>query len=112
VGQPGQCQVRLRRGTLAGRRLADLVHPEDLVASTRAVHRGPPRPAVGPVQLPGQSADGTWRHAGLVSRYHDPGSQTSCWITARDVSDQVALRRQVTHLTFHDALTGLPNGST
>jgi diguanylate cyclase (GGDEF)-like protein len=27
----------------------------------------------------------------------------------RDVSDQVALRQQVTHLTFHDGLTGLPN---
>ena len=30
-------------------------------------------------------------------------------VTARDVSDQVALRQQVTHLTFHDGLTGLPN---
>jgi len=30
-------------------------------------------------------------------------------VTARDVSDQVALRQQVNHLTFHDGLTGLPN---
>ena len=30
-------------------------------------------------------------------------------VTARDVSDQVALRQQVAHLTFHDGLTGLPN---
>ena len=30
-------------------------------------------------------------------------------VSARDVSDQVALRQQVTHLTFHDGLTGLPN---
>ncbi|HEY4702398.1 MAG TPA: bifunctional diguanylate cyclase/phosphodiesterase, partial [Streptosporangiaceae bacterium] len=30
-------------------------------------------------------------------------------VTARDISDQVALRQQVTHLTFHDGLTGLPN---
>src|SRR5438105_1047599 len=30
-------------------------------------------------------------------------------VTGRDVSDQVALRQQVNHLTFHDGLTGLPN---
>ena len=30
-------------------------------------------------------------------------------MSVRDVSDQVALRQQVTHLTFHDGLTGLPN---
>ena len=30
-------------------------------------------------------------------------------ITARDVSDRVALRRQLTQLTYHDGLTGLPN---
>src|SRR5580704_1908571 len=30
-------------------------------------------------------------------------------VSARDVSDQVALRQQVNHLTFHDGLTGLPN---
>jgi diguanylate cyclase (GGDEF)-like protein len=32
-------------------------------------------------------------------------------VTARDISDQVALRQQVTQLTFHDGLTGLPNRS-
>jgi len=96
---------------LAGRRLADLVHPEDLVASTRAVQtavrRGQPS---GRFSCRVRSADGTWRHAeALVSRYHDPGAPDQLLVTARDVSDQVALRRQVTHLTFHDALTGLPN---
>jgi diguanylate cyclase (GGDEF)-like protein len=44
-----------------------------------------------------------------VSRYWDAGEPDQLLVTARDVSDQVALRRQVTHLTFHDGLTGLPN---
>jgi diguanylate cyclase (GGDEF)-like protein len=44
-----------------------------------------------------------------ASRYHDPAGAEQLLITARDVSDQVALRRQLTHLTFHDGLTGLPN---
>jgi diguanylate cyclase (GGDEF)-like protein len=42
-------------------------------------------------------------------RYPVPGEQDQLLVTARDISDQVALRQQVTHLTFHDGLTGLPN---
>ncbi|MGH3204069.1 MAG: putative bifunctional diguanylate cyclase/phosphodiesterase, partial [Streptosporangiaceae bacterium] len=44
-----------------------------------------------------------------VMRYRVPGEPDQLLVTARDVSDQVALRQQVTHLTFHDGLTGLPN---
>jgi diguanylate cyclase (GGDEF)-like protein len=46
-----------------------------------------------------------------VSRYAEPGRPDLLLVTARDVSDQVALQRQVTHLTFHDGTTGLPNRS-
>ena len=42
-------------------------------------------------------------------RYQAPDAPIQMLVTARDVSDQVALRQQVTHLTFHDGLTGLPN---
>ena len=56
------------------------------------------------------AADGTWRHIeATVSSYKQPGERGQLLVTARDVSDQVALRQQVTHLTFHDRLTGLPN---
>jgi len=57
-----------------------------------------------------RTADGTWRHIeSTVMRYRVPGEQDQLLVTARDMSDQVALRQQVTHLTFHDGLTGLPN---
>jgi diguanylate cyclase (GGDEF)-like protein len=57
-----------------------------------------------------RAADGTWRHVeSTVSRFREPGGPAQLLVTARDVSAQVALRRQVTHLTFHDGLTGLPN---
>ena len=57
-----------------------------------------------------RAADGTWRHVeSTVSRFREPGEPAQLLVTARDVSAQVALRRQVTHLTFHDGLTGLPN---
>ena len=53
---------------------------------------------------------GSWRHVECaVLLYRVPGEPARMLLTCRDVSDQVALRQQVTHLTFHDGLTGLPN---
>src|SRR5262249_5744544 len=95
---------------LEGMCLSELVHPEDRAASTRIVRaaaggRGPGR---FPCRV--RSADGTWRYVeSTVSRYRDTSEHDRLLFTARDVSDQVALRRQLTYLTFHDGLTGLPN---
>ena len=96
---------------LAGMALADLIHPEDLpggIRSVRATARSAPAASRFPCRV--RSSDGTWRHVeSTVSRYWDAGEPDQLLVTARDISDQVALRRQVTHLTFHDGLTGLPN---
>src|SRR5690349_2312897 len=108
-------------GTLTGRRLLDFVHPEDrpaVLASVRLALGGYAEGAEGfdglegsgrfPVRV--RAADGTWRHVeSTLLRYQAPGDPVQMLVTARDVSDQVALRQQVTHLTFHDGLTGLPN---
>lgn len=57
-----------------------------------------------------RAADGTWRHLECaVLVYQMPGEPPRLLVSARDMSDQVALRQQVNHLTFHDGLTGLPN---
>ncbi len=57
-----------------------------------------------------RAADGTWRHVECaVLLYLLPGEPPRMLLSVRDVSDQVALRQQVNHLTFHDGLTGLPN---
>jgi diguanylate cyclase (GGDEF)-like protein/PAS domain S-box-containing protein len=108
-------------GTLTGRRLLDIVHPEDrpaALASVRLALGGYAEGGEGPEGLQGagrfpvrvRAADGTWRHIeSSVLRYQPPGEPVQMLVTARDVSDQVALRQQVTHLTFHDGLTGLPN---
>ena len=92
-------------------RLDELVHPEDRPGCRQAVaasldQRGLP----GRFPCRVRAADGTWRHVeATVSPYRHSGGTDQLLVTARDVSDQVALRRQVTHLTFHDGLTGLPN---
>ncbi len=96
---------------LDGMTLAELIHPEDLPGGIRSVHAAARRtPATGRLPCRVRSSDGTWRHVeATVSRQRYPDSADLLLVTARDVSDQVALRRQVTHLTFHDGLTGLPN---
>jgi diguanylate cyclase (GGDEF)-like protein/PAS domain S-box-containing protein len=107
--------------TLTGRRLLDFVHPEDrpaVLASVRLALGGYAEGAEGFEGLEGsgrfpvrvRAADGTWRHVeSTLLRYQAPGEPVQMLVTGRDVSDQVALRQQVTHLTFHDGLTGLPN---
>ena len=96
---------------LLGARLDELVHPEDRPGCRQAVAASLDQPGL-PGRFPCRvrAADGTWRHVeATVSPYRHPGGTDQLLVTARDVSDQVALRRQVTHLTFHDGLTGLPN---
>jgi diguanylate cyclase (GGDEF)-like protein/PAS domain S-box-containing protein len=110
---------------LAGRRLLDFVHPEDrdavfaasrLALGARAADQARSADAAASPGASGRfparvrAADGTWRHVeSTVLRYQVPGAPHQILVTARDVSDQVALRQQVAHLTFHDGLTGLPN---
>jgi len=115
-------------GALVGRPLLDFVHPEDrdaVLAAARLALGGyhyagsaesPKGPGAEPAQGSGRfparvrGADGTWHHVeSTLLRYQAPGEPNQLLVTARDVSDQVALRQQVTHLTFHDGLTGLPN---
>ncbi|HEY2639041.1 MAG TPA: bifunctional diguanylate cyclase/phosphodiesterase [Streptosporangiaceae bacterium] len=99
---------------LAGATVTELVHPDDLPLVLQAalqVRASRSAPA-GNLACRVRSSDGTWRHVqATLSRYSQLGRPDLLLVTARDVSDQVALRRQVTHLTFHDGLTGLPNRS-
>jgi diguanylate cyclase (GGDEF)-like protein/PAS domain S-box-containing protein len=98
--------------SLTGLPLAGLLHPEDRAGGYRVARRVLSGPSQGPAGCACRvrAADGTWRHVeSTISRYRDPGGPDQLLVTARDVSAQVELRRQVTHLTFHDPLTGLPN---
>jgi diguanylate cyclase (GGDEF)-like protein len=118
---------------LIGKPLTDFVHPEDIGAARAAVAIviGLPEDAAaalgttmdelvqagdtsagesGRFACRVRAADGSWRHVECaVLLYRVPGEPARMLLSVRDVSDQVALRQQVTHLTFHDGLTGLPN---
>jgi diguanylate cyclase (GGDEF)-like protein len=116
---------------LTGKPLSDFVHPEDIGAARAAISLviGLPEDAAaalgttmdealaaagedaaGRFSCRVRAADGTWRHVECaVLLYRLPGEPARMLVSARDVSEQVALRQQVAHLTFHDGLTGLPN---
>ena len=115
---------------LTGKPLTDFVHPEDIGAARAAIAIviGLPEDAAealgitmeaaqasgsadkGRFSCRVRAADGSWRHVECaVLLYRVPGEPDRMLLSVRDVSDQVALRQQVTHLTFHDGLTGLPN---
>jgi diguanylate cyclase (GGDEF)-like protein/PAS domain S-box-containing protein len=104
---------------LDGKRLTDIVHPEDRQGAVTAVRLelagsgdvdGHSDKGTGRFPCRVRAADGTWRHIEATAlRYDVPGEDGQMLVTVRDVSDQVALRQQVAHLTFHDGLTGLPN---
>lgn len=104
---------------LEGQVLTDLVHPEDRLDGLRAVREAASVAGAPVTDGPGEqvryscrvrAADGTWRYVeATISRHRSQGAPDRLLVTSRDVSDQVALRRQIAHLTYHDGLTGLPN---
>ena len=104
---------------LEGQVLTDLVHPEDRLGGLRAVREAASVAGAPVPDGPGEqvryscrvrAADGTWRYVeATISRHRSQGAPDRLLVTSRDISDQVALRRQIAHLTYHDGLTGLPN---
>jgi diguanylate cyclase (GGDEF)-like protein/PAS domain S-box-containing protein len=101
---------------LVGRSIFDYVHSEDAEAVQAALRamsddETADRQSACRLSCRVRGADGTWRPAESVATRHPSEGEDLVLISTRDVSDQVALRNQVAHLTFHDGVTGLPNRS-
>lgn len=108
--------------TMVGRPFAEWVHPDDAgavmaalahgrrhdgpVPDDGAAHRGGPIPDRCRVR----DVNGSWRHAETVitDLLGDPGVR-GVVLNIRDVTEQVALERQLWHRAWHDAVTGLAN---
>ncbi|MEN3534477.1 bifunctional diguanylate cyclase/phosphodiesterase [Microbispora sp. ZYX-F-249] len=99
---------------LVFRPIFDYIHPEDLPAVQALLDRmtdeddGPEQEGGTRISCRFRASDGTWRPTETVAARHVRDDDLVL-VTIRDLSDQVALRNQVTHLTFHDGVTGLPN---
>ncbi|GGS58527.1 hypothetical protein GCM10010156_16490 [Planobispora rosea] len=114
IGEGVETTYGYRPDELVDGSIFDYIHPEDVPGIRQALR------AMGPEEEPAEgtgacmiacrirAADGTWRPTESVATRHVRGEDLLL-VTTRDVSDEEALRNQVTHLTFHDGVTGLPN---
>jgi diguanylate cyclase (GGDEF)-like protein/PAS domain S-box-containing protein len=94
-----------------GRRLADLVHPDDaeVVGTVLAVAaQTPGGTATGIIRV--RHAGGEWRHIETVGTglLHDP-TVRGIVLNTRDVSERELLEAELKHQAYHDPLTGLVN---
>ncbi|MGE4114395.1 MAG: diguanylate cyclase [Candidatus Nanopelagicales bacterium] len=97
---------------LVGRRMVELVHPDDLVdaqAKRNEALRTGSDP--GSIELRFLSASGDWRWMAALSRpmRDADGSMTGGLTALRDVHSDVYLRSELEYLAAHDGLTGLYN---
>jgi diguanylate cyclase (GGDEF)-like protein/PAS domain S-box-containing protein len=109
---------------LIGTALMDLVHPEDRSAALHAIHssdwarrlsiRLEVRFAV-PASAGGDGDFDQWRHIEWTISHRGAGSdgRVSGWLlSGRDVSERIALERELVQAARTDALTGLLNRAT
>ena len=94
-----------------GRRLSDLVHPDDapLVATLLTdASISPGATATAIIRI--RHARGEWRHIETIATglLHDP-TVGGIVLNTRDVSERVVLEAELTHQAYHDPLTGLVN---
>ncbi|GII61958.1 hypothetical protein Skr01_20430 [Sphaerisporangium krabiense] len=114
MGAGVEAMYGYRPQDLLGQPIYGYVHPEDVPPIQTALRgmaadEDGDRPGACRLACRVRAADGTWRPAESVATRHPREGEDLVLISTRDVSDQVALRNQVTHLTFHDGVTGLPN---
>ena len=96
---------------LEGKRLADLVHPDDVPRTLSFFMSVLPRGAVTPpAEWRMKHRDGGWREVEVIgTNLLDEPTVRGIVLNTRDISERKALQAELTHQAFHDTLTGLAN---
>jgi diguanylate cyclase (GGDEF)-like protein/PAS domain S-box-containing protein len=98
--------------SLIGRRMVELVHPDDLAAAEERRRLALDELADdGRLELRFRTSDGRWRWMNALSRpMRDSAGRITGGLTAlRDVHHDVGRRTELQYLASHDVLTGLLN---
>jgi diguanylate cyclase (GGDEF)-like protein/PAS domain S-box-containing protein len=96
---------------LEGKRLSDLVHPDD-VPRTLSFFMSvlPPGAVTTPAEWRMRHHDGGWRDVEVIgTNLLDEPTVRGIVLNTRDISERKALQAELTHQAFHDTLTGLAN---
>jgi diguanylate cyclase (GGDEF)-like protein/PAS domain S-box-containing protein len=97
--------------SLAGTALSELFHPDDLHRATEYISRTARQEGAGaPGEWRWRHHSGEWRHMETAGRnlLDDPNIRGLVF-NVRDITERKTLEQQLTHLAFHDPLTGLSN---
>jgi diguanylate cyclase (GGDEF)-like protein/PAS domain S-box-containing protein len=92
-----------------GRRITDLVHPDDRDRVAVLLDTQSEGGLVGPVECRLRRIDGGYVVTETVGRAVDDADVNGYLFTTRDITERKALEEQLTHRAFHDELTGLAN---
>lgn len=105
-----QTALGLAPDEVIGRSLLDLVHADELAAARTlfdASLRQSGQPQTAAISL--QCGTTARLFEMTMTNLLDDPDVTGIIVNYRDITDRVTLEQQLTHLAYHDALTGLPN---
>ena len=97
---------------LIGRRMIELIHPDDRARVERQLANVSARqPSAGVTRYRIRANSGReWRvFESIADNVLDVPSMPGILVSSRDITDQIAHEQQLSHMAFHDSLTGLPN---
>jgi diguanylate cyclase (GGDEF)-like protein/PAS domain S-box-containing protein len=98
-------------GTLDGRSLMSLLHPDDVTRAERMLSDAVTRSGVtAPTEWRIRHQDGRWMFVEAVGTnlVHEP-TVRGVVVNTRDITERKSLEAQLVHQAFHDPLTGLAN---
>ena len=96
-------------GSLNGRSLVDLVHPDDAGRVRALLSATPDSGQISPVECRLLRENGEWVTTETVGRVVNDEDLRGYLLTTRDITERKALEAQLSQRAFHDDLTGLAN---